>query len=454
MATHSALAFVKTGRLVVALRGHFSANLQNWEAPCVYHLTVFTTEATARCIPARQPGLLPVPHSLSSLAMSFKLPVASAAAASAHDAPNVPLRDAVEKRDPSHWQWQMANAITDLSALEAAVALSAEEREGAHRALAGGFALSITPYYASLIDAHDPACPIRRQCVPHTLEAREVPGDLRDPLGEESNEVAPHLVQRYPDRALLIATDRCSVYCRFCTRSRIVGNGGGTRSLASLQPAFTYLRAHPEVQEVLVSGGDPLVMKSARVEGLLSELAKIESIGNVRVASRTPVTLPQRITPELCHALRAHPCVWLMTHFNHPKELTPESRRACAMLVDHGIPVMNHTVLLRGVNDDAAVLEQLFRGLVRSRVRPYYLLQADPVRGTGHLRTPLDVGIAIMTALQGRLSGIALPRFIVDTPNGRGKVPVGPQNIVLSHSGVTTLRTFRGELVDYIDPPR
>jgi lysine 2,3-aminomutase len=347
----------------------------------------------------------------------------------------------------------MAHAITDLEALEAAIALTPAERAGVTRALGGGFPLSITPYYASLIDARDPACPIRRQCVPHALEAEEVPGDLRDPLGEEANEVAPHLVQRYPDRALLIATDRCSVYCRFCTRSRMVGNGGGTRALASLEPALAYLRAHPEVQEVIVSGGDPLIMKSERIAALLTELAQIESIGDVRVASRTPVTLPQRITPELCRALRAHPAVWLMTHFNHPRELSDEARRACALLVDHGIPVMNHTVLLRGVNDDAAVLEQLFRGLVRARVRPYYLLQADPVRGTGHLRTPLAVGLGIMEALQGRLSGIALPKFIVDTPNGRGKVPVGPNYVVSERAGATTLRTFRGELVEYIDPP-
>lgn len=375
--------------------------------------------------------------------MSLKLPLA--------DRPAPPeVRAPVEHGE---WRWQLANAITDLDALERAVPLSDEERRGAARALAGGFPLSITPYYAGLIDAADPACPIRRQCVPHAHEAHEVPGDLRDPLGEEANEVAPHLVQRYPDRALLIATDRCSVYCRFCTRSRMVGHGGGTRTLSSLAPAFAYLRAHPEVQEVIVSGGDPLIMRDERIGALLGELAAIESIGDVRVASRTPVTLPQRITPELCRALRAHPAVWLMTHFNHPRELTPEAKRACALLVDHGIPVMNHTVLLRGVNDDAAVLERLFRGLVRARVRPYYLLQADPVRGTGHLRTPLSVGVTIMESLQGRLSGIALPRFIVDTPNGRGKVPVGTDYVVESGAGVTTLRTFRGELVEYIDPP-
>lgn len=354
---------------------------------------------------------------------------------------------------PDDWRFQLSHAVTDLPGLLRHLPLTEAEQVGTARALSGGFPLSITPYYLGLVDRHDPACPIRRQCVPQACEADEVPGDLRDPLGEEANEVAPHLVQRYPDRALLIATDRCSVYCRFCTRSRMVGHGGGARSLSSLEPAFAYLRAHPEVQEVIVSGGDPLVMKTERIAALLSELSAIESIGDVRVASRTPVTLPQRITPELCRALRAHPATWLMTHFNHPKELTPESKRACALLADHGIPVMNHTVLLRGVNDDAATLEQLFRGLVRMRVRPYYLLQADPVRGTGHLRTSIATGIAIMEALQGKLSGIALPKYIVDTPNGRGKVPVTPEYLVKHEAGVTTLRTFRGELVDYIDPP-
>jgi lysine 2,3-aminomutase len=352
------------------------------------------------------------------------------------------------------WREQLANAITDLAGLERTLTLTDDERAGVARATAGGFPLSITPYYASLMRPDDPDCPIRRQVVPRGAEASEVAGDLRDPLGEEANEVAPHLVQRYPDRALLIATDRCSVYCRFCTRSRMVGNGGGTRSLASLEPAFAYLAAHPEIQEVIVSGGDPLVMRSERIAALLARLAELSHIGDVRVASRTPVSLPQRITPALCRALRTHPSVWLMTHFNHPRELSDEARRACAMLVDHGIPVMNHTVLLAGVNDDAGVLEALFRGLVRTRVRPYYLLQADPVRGTGHLRTPLDVGLSIMAALQGRLSGIALPKFIVDTPNGRGKVPVGPNYLVKHADGVTTLRTFRDELVDYIDPPR
>jgi len=365
----------------------------------------------------------------------------------------LPSREDAEPDGPADWRWQVRHAVTNLAGLEARLHLTEAEREGVRRALRDGFPMSITPHYLALCDVHDPSCPIRRQCVPVADESVEVPGDLRDPLGEEAHEVAPHLVQRYPDRALLLATDRCSVYCRFCTRSRMVGAGGGARSMERLAPALAWLRAHPEVRDVIVSGGDPLVMRTERIAEILDALAAIDSLDTVRVATRTPVTLPQRIDDVLCAALRRHPAVWLMTHFNHPKELAPEAVRACARLVDAGIPVMNQTVLLRGVNDDADTLERLFRKLVRSRVRPYYLLQADPVRGTGHLRTPLAAGLAIMERLQGRLTGIAVPKFIVDTPGGRGKVPLLPDYVAARAAGTTTLRTFRGELVDYVDPP-
>jgi lysine 2,3-aminomutase len=358
--------------------------------------------------------------------------------------------------DPSSTDWreQARHAIRDLAGLERAIRLTDEERRGVERALSGGFPLSITPYYLSLIDPDDPSCPIRRQVVPTAHEGVEVPGDLVDPLGEVEHEVAPELIRRYPDRVLLLATDRCAVYCRFCTRSRMVGDGGGARSLDVLEPAFRYIEENTDLHEVIVSGGDPMVMSTSRLVAIFERLAQIPHIGNVRLATRAPVTIPQRVTDELCEALeRAHPSIWVMTHFNHPKEITEASREACARLVDHGIPVMNQTVLLRGVNDDPAVLEQLFRGLVRMRVRPYYLLQADPVRGTGHLRTPLQRGMEILARLQGRLSGIALPKLVVDTPGGRGKVVVGPDVIVDKSGGRTTLRTFRGELVDYLDPP-
>ena len=366
------------------------------------------------------------------------------------------FRDASRGRSGewADWRWQAQHAITDLQALDKALSLSESERIGAARAAAAGMPISITPYYAALCDPVDPGCPIRRQCIPRAEEAIAVKGDLQDPLGETAHEVAPHLIQRYPDRVLLIATDRCGVYCRFCTRSRLVGDGGGARSLAALEPAFGWIETHPEVRDVIVSGGDPCVMSTERLSRLLRRIRAIEQIDTIRLATRAPVTLPQRITEELCGAIRdASDSTWIMTHFNHPKELTEESLTACARLADAGLPVMNQTVLLRGVNDDAETLETLFRGLVRARVRPYYLLQMDPVSGTGHLRTPLRRGIELMAALQGRVSGIALPKLIVDTPGGLGKVPIGPRYLVREGDGVTVLETFRGDLVEYYDPP-
>lgn len=355
--------------------------------------------------------------------------------------------------DAQDWGSQLRNAVRSVAALREKLQLSPAELTGALAAEHAGLPISITPYYLSLCDRNDPNCPIRKQVVPHALEAREVEGDLRDPLGEEAHEVAPELVQRYPDRALLLATDRCAIYCRFCTRSRIVGSGGGPRSEMRLMPALDYLRHHPEIRDLIVSGGDPLAMSTTRIVRILQAVRCVPSIETIRLATRMPVALPQRITNELVQALRPFHPIWIMTHFNHPKELTPQAREGLRRLVDGGFPVMNHTVLLRGVNDDSAVLAELFRGLVRERAKPYYLLQADPVRGTGHLRTPLDTGLRIMSELQGRLSGIALPKFIVDTPGGLGKVPVGPNYVVSRGAGVTRFKTHRGVEVDYFDPP-
>jgi len=366
------------------------------------------------------------------------------------------FRDEERLVDPdwSDWRWQARNSVTNLQGLDKALELTDAERIGAARAMAAGLPISITPYYLALCDPKDPDCPIRRQCVPRAEEAIAVKGDLRDPLGEEAHQVAPHLIQRYPDRVLLVATDRCGVYCRFCTRSRLVGDGGGARSMAALESAFAWIEAHPEVRDVIISGGDPCVMSTERLARLLRRIREIDHVDYVRLATRAPVTLPQRITEELAAAIReSHDSTWIMTHFNHPKELSEEARVACARLVDAGLPVMNQTVLLRGINDSEKTLEELFRGLVRSRVRPYYLLQMDPVGGTGHLRTPLRRGVELMSALQGRVSGIALPKLIVDTPGGLGKVPIGRNYLRSERDGVTVLETFRGDLVEYYDPP-
>ncbi len=368
---------------------------------------------------------------------------------------SLPVAESVRSATASEWgdwRWQLRNAVDSADALARVLPLTEREVAGAGRAQAQGLPMRITPYYLSLVNPADPECPIRRQCVPDARESDERPGDLRDPLGEVAHEVAPYLVQRYPDRALLLATDRCAVYCRFCTRSRMVGGGEGSVSLEALGPALAWLRAHPEVRDVIVSGGDPLAMGTERITRLVASIRAIPSVETIRLATRVPVTLPMRVTDELLRALRPHHPLWVMTHFNHPAELTAESLAACARLADAGFPVMNQSVLLAGINDDAEVLETLFRGLVRARVRPYYLLQADPVRGTSHLRTPLGRGVALMERLQGRVSGIALPKLICDTPGGLGKVPLGPDYVVERSPGRTTLRTFRGQHVDYLDP--
>ncbi len=351
------------------------------------------------------------------------------------------------------WRWQLRHAVRTADALRAALDLSEEEHAGAVRAERAGFPILITPYLLGLCSRTDPCCPIRRQIVPNVLETREVPGDLRDPLGEEVHEVAKDLVQRYPDRALLLVSDRCAVYCRFCTRSRMVGRGRGARPVTELREALEHLKRHPEIREVIVSGGDPLVMTTERLESVFRALRSIGSVEIVRLATRVPSVLPQRVDSALTRMLQRYQPVFVMSHFNHPRELTSRSCEALNALADAGLPVLNQSVLLRGVNDQAEVLEQLFRGLVRQRARPYYLLQADPVRGSAHLRTPLDRGIEIMRSLQGRVSGIALPKLIVDTPGGMGKVPVGPDFVVARSPGRTRFRTHRSVEVDYIDPP-
>jgi lysine 2,3-aminomutase len=351
------------------------------------------------------------------------------------------------------WKWQLRHAVRTADELGARLELSEAELAGAMRAERAGLPLLVTPYYLSLCDPRDPRCPIRRQVVPRAEEGREVPGDLVDPLGERAHQVAPALIRRYPDRALLVATDQCASHCRFCTRARLVGTGAGAITEEALAAAVRYLEAHTEVREVIVSGGDPLLLGTGRLVRLLARLSAIGHLELVRLATRVPVCLPQRIDAELCVALSPYHPLWVMTHFNHPAELTADAGRACRLLVDHGFAVMNQTVLLAGVNDSVAVLTALFRGLTRWRVRPYYLLQMDPVRGTAHLRTPLGRGIELMAALQGQLSGIALPRLMVDTPGGMGKVPVGPDWLVSYRDGRAVLRTHRGTTVEYIDPP-
>jgi lysine 2,3-aminomutase len=367
--------------------------------------------------------------------------------------PASPAAGHAQDRPEERWQWQLQNVVTDPSELGRWLSLSEAEIEGIERAQRRGLSLRVTPYVLSLCDPLEPSCPIRQQVVPTAAEDSQVVGDMVDPLGEQAHEVAPHLVCRYPDRALLLVTHRCAAHCRFCTRSRLVGGGCGAVAKDELEPAFRYLAHHSQLREVIVSGGEPLTLATGRLVEIISRLRQIEHIEVIRLATRAPAWLPQRITTELCEALKQHHPLWVMAHFNHPKELTPQAAQACERLVDAGLPVMSQTVLLAGINDQATVLESLFRGLVRLRVRPYYLLHMDPVSGGAHLRTPIQRGIDIMERLQGNLSGIALPKLVVDTPGGMGKVPIGPDYVVAREPGRTTLRTYRGVTVDCLDPP-
>lgn len=351
----------------------------------------------------------------------------------------------------NNWKWQMGNRIRDISQLLAffpefkktSVVLSPVIKK---------YPLAITPYYASLIRRLDNSDPIFAMCVPQLKELDD-PGCLsEDPLEENEDMPVPGLVHRYPDRVLLIATTTCAAYCRHCTRKRVAGTRETSISQGRLRQVTDYLTAHPEIHDVIISGGDPLTMDTEILERVLRALRGIQSIQIIRIGTRTPAVLPQRITDGLVKMLRKYHPLWINTHFNHPNELTQQAAQACAKLADAGIPLGNQSVLLRGVNDTPIVFEQLCRRLVQMRVRPYYLFQCDLVKGVEHFRTPLSRGIEIMEYLRGRLSGLAIPNFVVDAPHGGGKIPVLPNYIVSVSPTHTVLRNHEGMLVNYPEP--
>lgn len=323
---------------------------------------------------------------------------------------------------------------------------SAEELKAAAR-----FAFGVTPYYGALIREPSASDPIYLLCMPSAQELVDRAFTAGDPFHEREAMPVPGLVRRYRDRALLMATSHCAVYCRHCTRKHTMGGRGVAWTDGRLAAVARYLSDHPEIREVLISGGDPLTMETGRLERLLVAVRQSPHIERVRIGTRVPVVLPMRIQPELTRMLRRHHPLWINTHFNHPAELTPEAARACARLADAGIPLGNQTVLLRGVNDRLEVLEALFTGLLRMRVRPYYLLQADPVRGTGHFRTPVRRGLELIGALRERMSGLAVPTFIVDMPGGGGKIPLLPSSYLGQEDGHAILRTGSGNTYRYPD---
>ncbi|KRP33943.1 MAG: lysine 2,3-aminomutase [Verrucomicrobia subdivision 6 bacterium BACL9 MAG-120924-bin69] len=346
------------------------------------------------------------------------------------------------------WSWQLRNRIQTLEQLEARLNLTPEERAGT--ILAGKkLALGITPHFFSLIDRNDPDCPIRRQVVPRIEESVTAPDEMLDPCGEDSHMPVPGLVHRYPDRVLLLVTDRCASYCRYCTRSRVVSGAGEQELTMDLEGAFAYLEKHPEVRDVLLSGGDPLLLSDAKLSAILTRLRQIPSIEFIRIGTRIPIFLPQRITPELVAILKRHHPLWLSVHSNHPRELTQEVRGALERLADAGIPLGNQSVLLKGVNDRSEVLKELFHKLLLCRVRPYYLYQCDLIAGSAHLRTTIREGQEIMEQLRGHTTGYAVPTYVVDGPGGGGKIPIGPSYIVGMADNRVILKNYKGDVYEY-----
>ena len=349
------------------------------------------------------------------------------------------------------WQWQITHRIRTLGEVERMLVLSRSERD----ALTDGermLPVGNTPYYMSLVSPSDPEQPIRRAVVPTSGEFVRMPGEADDPLGEDHHSPVPGLVHRYPDRVLLLALDYCSTYCRYCTRSRVVGHGEIVPSEDRLERAFDYIRRTPAIRDVLISGGDPLVLGDERLDDILTRLRRIPHVEFVRLGTKVPAVLPQRITPRLCRMLRKHHPLFMSLHFTHPAECTPETHTACTRLADAGIPLGSQTVLLRGINDDVETMRQLVHRLLLMRVRPYYLYQCDPISGSAHFRTPVEKGLEIIAGLRGHTTGYAVPTFVIDAPGGGGKIPLQPQYVVGREGDDVLLRNFEGGLFRYPDP--
>ena len=349
------------------------------------------------------------------------------------------------------WKWQVRNRIETLDQLKKYLNLTPDEEEGVKKTLST-LRMAITPYYLSLIDPDNPHCPIRRQAVPTALETRKAAADLLDPLHEDTDSPVPGLTHRYPDRVLLLITDMCSMYCRHCTRRRFAGQKDDESPSERIEKALDYIANTPQIRDVLLSGGDALMVSDAKLEYIIKRLREIPHVEIVRIGTRTPVVCPQRITPELVNMLKKYHPIWLNTHFNHPNEVTPESKAACAMLADAGIPLGNQSVLLRGVNDCTNIMMRLVHELVKMRVRPYYIYQCDLSMGLEHFRTTVSKGIEIVEGLRGHTSGYAVPTFVVDAPEGGGKIPVMPQYLISQAPGKVVLRNFEGVITTYTEP--
>lgn len=347
------------------------------------------------------------------------------------------------------WRWQIQNRITDTVRLARILDLSPGEATADGP---GHLPLAITPYYASLLSRTDPSHPLRRSVVPTVSEHFLSTGEAEDPLKEEEDSPVPGLVHRYPDRVLFLVTGFCSTYCRYCTRSRMVGQGAGSGSDPKhWEEALAYIAAHEEVRDVLLSGGDPLTLPDPRLEWLLARLRRIPHVEFLRIGTKVPVVLPQRVTPALVKMLRRFHPLWLSIHFTHPEELTPEVAKACTRLADGGIPLGSQTVLLSGINDTVETLKRLFHGLLKIRVKPYYLYQCDPIPGSAHFRTPVQRGLEILQGLRGHTTGYAIPHFVIDAPGGGGKIPLLPLSVLGRDHGDLLLLNYEGKIFRYPD---
>ncbi len=364
---------------------------------------------------------------------------------------DIPLWKNVTPEQWNDWKWQVANRITTVDQLKQVINLTPEEEAGVHECLKT-LRGAITPYYASLMDPNDPNCPIRKQAVPNSLELHKADADMLDPLHEDEDSPVPGLTHRYPDRALLLITDQCSMYCRHCTRRRFAGQHDEQMPMERIDKAIEYIRNTPVIRDVLLSGGDPLLVSDDVLEYIISKLREIKHVEIVRLGSRTPVVMPQRITDGLVNMLKKYHPVWLNTHFNHPKEITPEAAAACNKLADAGIVLGNQSVLLRGINDCVHIMRDLVHGLVKIRVRPYYIYQCDLSFGIEHFRTTVSKGIEIIEGLRGHTSGFCVPTFVVDAPGGGGKIPVMPQYLISQSKKKVILRNFEGVITTYTEP--
>ena len=351
------------------------------------------------------------------------------------------------------WRWQLRSRVRTLAELERIFVLSEDERSAVARHT-GSLPVGITPYYASLMDRHDASEGLRRTHIMAGGEYVRLPGEEDDPLGEDHDTVVPGLVHRYPDRVLFLTTGTCSTYCRYCTRSRLVGNPGGEYqfNVRNWDRAIEYLEAHTEIRDVLLSGGDPLTIGDDKLDYLLGRLRAIRHIEFLRIGSKIPAVLPQRITKELVAMLKKHHPLWMSLHFTHPREFTREVTEATARLADAGIPLGSQTVLLRGINDDAGIMKTLMQGLLMRRVKPYYLYQCDPIKGSGHFRTSVEKGLEIIAALRGHTTGYATPMFVIDAPGGGGKILMAPDSVVGRDGDDLLLRNFEGKVYRYPDP--